>query len=41
MMLNGAHGVLRVRTGDCWIRYIVDDDRLVVLVVDAGHSRDI
>lgn len=41
VMLSGAHGVLRVRTGDYRILYMVDDDRLVVLVVDAGHRRDI
>jgi mRNA interferase RelE/StbE len=41
VMLTGAHGVLRVRTGDYRILYMVDDDRLVVLVVDAGHRRDI
>ena len=41
VMLTGAHGVLRVRTGDYRILYTVDDDRLVVLVVDAGHRRDI
>ncbi len=40
VMLTGAHGVLRVRTGDYRILYTVDDDRLVVLVVDAGHRRD-
>lgn len=40
-MLTGAHGVLRVRTGDYRILYVVDDDRLVVLVVDVGHRRDI
>jgi mRNA interferase RelE/StbE len=41
VMLTGAHGVLRARTGDYRILYTVDDDRLVVLVVDAGHRRDI
>lgn len=41
VMLTGAHGVLRVRTGDYRILYTVDDDRRVVLVVDAGHRRDI
>jgi mRNA interferase RelE/StbE len=41
VMLTGAHGVLRVRTGDYRILYMVDDDQLVVLVVDAGHRRDI
>lgn len=40
-MLTGMHGVLRVRTGDYRILYTVDDDRLIVLVVDTGHRRDI
>jgi mRNA interferase RelE/StbE len=40
-MLTGAYGVLRVRTGDYRLLYMVDDDQLVVLVVDAGHRRDI
>jgi mRNA interferase RelE/StbE len=39
--LTGMHGVLRVRTGDYRILYTVDDEQLVVLVVDAGHRRDI
>jgi hypothetical protein len=34
------HGVLRIRVaGDYRVLYTVDDDRLVVLVVDAGHRR--
>jgi mRNA interferase RelE/StbE len=41
LMLTGMHGVLRVRTGDYRILYAVDDGRLVVLVVDTGHRRDI
>jgi mRNA interferase RelE/StbE len=41
VMLTGMHGVLRVRSGDYRILYTVDDDQLVVLVVDAGHRRDI
>lgn len=41
VMLTGMHGVLRVRTGDYRILYMVDDDQLVVLVVDAGHRRNI
>jgi mRNA interferase RelE/StbE len=36
-MLTGMHGVLRIRVaGDYRVLYTVDDDRLVVLVVDAG-----
>ena len=36
--LEFARGILRIRVaGDCRVLYTVDDDRLVVLVVDAGH----
>lgn len=40
-MLAGMHGVLRIRVGDHPILYTVDDDKLLVLVVDAGHRRQI
>jgi mRNA interferase RelE/StbE len=40
-MLTGADGVLRVRTGAYRMLYTVDDDCRVVLVVDAGHRRNI
>lgn len=41
-MLTGMHGVLRIRVaGDYRVLYTVDDDRLVVLVIDAGHRRQI
>jgi mRNA interferase RelE/StbE len=41
-MLTGMHGVLRVRVAkDYRILYTIDDDRLVILVVDAGHRREI
>ena len=41
-MLTGMHGVLRIRVAsDYRVLYTVDDDRLVVLVVDAGHRRQI
>jgi mRNA interferase RelE/StbE len=37
-MLTGMHGIMRIRVaGDYRVLYTVDDDRLVVLVVDAGH----
>jgi mRNA interferase RelE/StbE len=40
-MLTGMHGVLRIRVaGDYRVLYTVDD-RLVVLVVGAGHRRQI
>ena len=38
----GVHGVWRIRVaGDYRVLYTIDDDRLVVLVVDAGHRRQI
>lgn len=41
-MLTGMHGVLRIRVaGDYRVLYTVNDDKLVVLVVDAGHRRQI
>jgi len=41
-MLTGMHGILRIRVaGDYRVLYTVDDDRLVILVVDAGHRRQI
>jgi mRNA interferase RelE/StbE len=41
-MLTGMHGVWRVRVAkDYRILYTVDDDRLVILVVDTGHRREI
>jgi len=39
--LVGRPGVLRVRTGDYRILYIVEDDRLIVLVVAVGHRREV
>lgn len=41
-MLTGLHGVWRIRVAkDYRVLYTVDDDRRVVLVVDAGHRREI
>jgi mRNA interferase RelE/StbE len=41
-MLTGLHGVWRVRVAkDYRILYTISDDRLVILVVDAGHRREI
>jgi mRNA interferase RelE/StbE len=37
----GADGVLRIRVGDYRILYKVNEDELVVLVVAAGHRREI
>jgi mRNA interferase RelE/StbE len=41
-MLTGMHGVWRVRVAkDYRIVYTINDDRLVILVVNAGHRREI
>jgi mRNA interferase RelE/StbE len=40
-MITGAHGVLRIRAGDYRVLYTVDEGRLVVLVLDAGHRSEI
>ena len=41
-MLTGVHGVWRIRVaGDYRVLYTIDDDKLVVLIVDAGHRRQI
>ena len=41
-MLTGMHGIWRIRVAkDYRITYTIDDDRFVVLVVDAGHRREI
>jgi len=41
-MLTGMHGVWRIRVAkDYRIVYALDDDRLVILVLDAGHRREI
>jgi len=41
-MLTGMHGVWRIRVAkDYRIVYTLYDDRLVILVVDAGHRREI
>jgi mRNA interferase RelE/StbE len=41
IMLAGLHGVMRIRVGDYRILYTINDDQLVVLVVEAGHRREI
>jgi mRNA interferase RelE/StbE len=41
-MLTGMHGVWRIRVAkDYRIVYTIGDDRLLILVVDAGHRREI
>ena len=38
-MLTGMHGVWRIRVAkDYRVTYTVNDERLVILVVDAGHA---
>lgn len=39
--LHGLKGAYRVRVGDYRILYTVDDGRLIVVVVDLGHRREI
>jgi len=39
--LSGAKNIYRLRVGDHRIIYQVADDRLLVLVVDIGHRREI
>jgi mRNA interferase RelE/StbE len=40
-MITGAHGVLRIRVGDYRLLYTVDEGKLMVLVLDAGHRSEI
>jgi mRNA interferase RelE/StbE len=39
--LQGLRGAFRVRVGDYRVIYTVDDGRLLVVVVDLGHRREI
>lgn len=39
--LKGLQGGYRIRTGDYRIVYKIDDGRLVVVVIDLGHRREI
>jgi len=39
--LQGLKGAYRVRVGDYRIVYTIDDGRLIVVVVDLGHRREI
>jgi mRNA interferase RelE/StbE len=39
--LKGHRGALRLRVGDYRVVYRVEDKRLVVLVLDLGHRREI
>lgn len=40
-VLQGKHGLLRVRVGDYRIIYRVEDDRLIILIVKIGHRKDV
>lgn len=39
--MQGARGLLRIRVGDYRIIYMVQDQKLVILVVDVGHRSTI
>lgn len=39
--LTGSPGLLRIRVGDWRVIYRVEDARLVVLVVEVGHRREV
>lgn len=39
--LQRLRGAYRIRVGDYRVIYTVDDGRLVVLVIDLGHRREI
>lgn len=39
--LKSEPGYLRLRVGDYRVVYRVDDERLVIVVVDLGHRREI
>lgn len=39
--LRGAEGLHRLRVGDYRILYIVEADRLVIVIVTIGHRREV
>jgi mRNA interferase RelE/StbE len=39
--LRGAPGAVRIRVGDYRIIYALHDDRLLIVVIDIGHRRDV
>ncbi len=39
--LQGLEDLYRIREGDYRILYRIEDERLIVLIVDVGHRRDI
>jgi mRNA interferase RelE/StbE len=40
-MGKGPDGTHKLRAGDYWILYDIQDDRLIVLAVKVGHRRDV
>lgn len=39
--LQGREETYRIRVGDYRVIYRVEDDRLIVLVIEIGHRRDV
>ena len=39
--LHGYKNRYRIRVGDDWVLYIIENDELVIVVVKAGHRRDV
>jgi mRNA interferase RelE/StbE len=39
--LKGDGELYRLRVGDCRIIYAIQDDELLVIVVNAGHRKDV
>jgi mRNA interferase RelE/StbE len=39
--LRGAPGAFRIRVGDYRVIYALHDDRLLIVVIDLGHRRDV
>jgi mRNA interferase RelE/StbE len=39
--LRGFAGAFRIRVGDYRIVYTLDDGRLLIVVIDVGHRREI
>ncbi|MEO6811605.1 MAG: type II toxin-antitoxin system RelE/ParE family toxin [Isosphaeraceae bacterium] len=41
LKLEGEEGFYRIRVGDYRVVYLIEDDRLIVVVVAVGHRREI
>lgn len=39
--LRGVPGAFRIRVGDYRVIYALHDDRLLIVVIDIGHRRDV